>query len=492
MSDHHHTDDDQTESTPDDYAVTRRTALRAVGAGLGVTAGFGRSTGAASADQDTDPYAEIGGVDRTTVGQSVPFVQHGGDVDSGVYSKYEEGTIVRADWQFSSSGAEIARKSGDRVTHTFSKTGEYAVSLTVTDDEGNTASTTRTIEILPAEARADITLDVPDTAVAGDPVTLDASATAPDGTTIDSYSWDANGFDGYEQTVDHAFQVPGTHEVRLTVVDNDDVATFARQTIEVGDGGVPTVGTMDAEETVRQELQVVDESGRPVADEPVEFKVEDASIRYYEGIDTTYHQGTTGADGRIALVGRYRYETCVDATLTDRGLKTDLGCLRDGFASSEATVSLDAASESGLDERTFHIENVNSGNALDVKGESTANRADVIQWPFTGSDNQRWALSRNGDGSAHLENVNSGKLLEVVDAGTDDGDAVRQYEDTGHPCQDWVIAMNTDGTYRIVNVHSDKVVDIRNGTTTDGATAIQHDWTGRASQRFRFKPLTRN
>jgi hypothetical protein len=34
-----------------------------------------------------------------------------------------------------------------------------------------------------------------------------------------------------------------------------------------------------------------------------------------------------------------------------------------------------------------------SGRALDVYGASTANGAQIIQWPWHGGDNQRWRLS---------------------------------------------------------------------------------------------------
>lgn len=67
---------------------------------------------------------------------------------SAAKSKDEDGTIVSYEWEFhDGSTAE-----GEAVTRVYSTPGDYAVRLTVTDDEGANAEETLTLTVLPANA----------------------------------------------------------------------------------------------------------------------------------------------------------------------------------------------------------------------------------------------------------------------------------------------------------------------------------------------------
>jgi hypothetical protein len=68
-----------------------------------------------------------------------------------------------------------------------------------------------------------------------------------------------------------------------------------------------------------------------------------------------------------------------------------------------------------------------SGKAMVVQNASTAEGADVFQWPYGGSNtNDEWAIEALGDGFYRIVNRNTGKVLEIAGSGTENGADVVQ------------------------------------------------------------------
>ncbi|SLM31512.1 exported hypothetical protein [Desulfamplus magnetovallimortis] len=126
-----------------------------------------------------------------------------------------DGTIVSYVWDF----GDGTSGSGEEVTHSYSASGLYNVTLTVTDDKGATSSASTAIDALNASPEVSIQTT---TLQGGYPhtVTFTASATDSDGSII-SYEWhfgDGNTATG--KNVTHTFKKPGTYQVELKVTDN--------------------------------------------------------------------------------------------------------------------------------------------------------------------------------------------------------------------------------------------------------------------------------
>lgn len=85
------------------------------------------------------PVSRVGGPYSADVGQEVTF--DGGASTPGS----TETTIVRYDWSFGDGG--LAGDGGPTPAHTYTSAGTYVVSLTVTDSEGATASSSTTATI---------------------------------------------------------------------------------------------------------------------------------------------------------------------------------------------------------------------------------------------------------------------------------------------------------------------------------------------------------
>ncbi len=62
----------------------------------------------------------------------------------------------------------------------------------------------------------------------------------------------------------------------------------------------------------------------------------------------------------------------------------------------------------------YKVLNVNSGKALDVSNGSLADSASILEYPYSGSDNQLWSVHNLGNGYFELINKNSDKALEVI------------------------------------------------------------------------------
>jgi endo-1,4-beta-xylanase len=148
----------------------------------------------------------------------------------------------------------------------------------------------------------------------------------------------------------------------------------------------------------------------------------------------------------------------------------------------------DSGSSGSLASGTYSIQNVNSGKALDVTGQSTDDGANVQQYSYWGGENQQWNVTDTGNGYS-IENVNSGKALDVSGQSTDDGANVQQYTDYGNDNQRFHIHDQGGGEYHVQPVHSDKAVEIANASTSDGANVQQWSWNGNGNQRWTFESV---
>jgi PKD repeat protein/archaellum component FlaF (FlaF/FlaG flagellin family) len=137
-----------------------------------------------------------------------------------------DGSIVNYSWDF----GDGATGTGVSVQHAYSQEGTYTVTLTVTDDDGATDTTSATKTVLNRIPIASFT-ESAETVSIGETIHFNASESYdPDGTIV-SYSWDfgdGNTATGFE--VDHAYEDDGIYTVTLTVIDDDGATGSATAT----------------------------------------------------------------------------------------------------------------------------------------------------------------------------------------------------------------------------------------------------------------------
>jgi PKD repeat protein len=172
-------------------------------------------------------------------GSGVPVVEAFADPESGpaplevqfsATAFDPDGGPVRYRWTFP-NGAVL----GPNADYTFTEPGIYPVTVTVTDDEGDTATDTVEVTVTPKVNRpptASASVDEP-TGPAPHTVRFTAAGSDPDGDEL-VYHWDF-GDDGQQfgRTPQHTYREPGTYTATVTVSDTSGASATAEVQVQV-------------------------------------------------------------------------------------------------------------------------------------------------------------------------------------------------------------------------------------------------------------------
>jgi len=132
----------------------------------------------------------------------------------------------------------------------------------------------------------------------------------------------------------------------------------------------------------------------------------------------------------------------------------------------------------------FKILNRNSGKSIDVNGGSTNNGGNIIQWDYSGGNNQQWAFNAQGNGYFSIVNKNSGKSLDVNGGSTNGGAGIIQWDYSGGDNQQWQVTNIGFGYYKIINKNSGQSIDVNGGSTSNGGDIIQWYWNNGYNQQW--------
>ncbi|TKD54907.1 PKD domain-containing protein, partial [Flavobacterium sp. ASW18X] len=152
-------------------------------------------------------------------------------VFSGEDSTDDANTIVDYAWDFGDGNVA----SGVNVNHVFENPGEYTVTLTVTDNVGNTNFTTVTISVVQGLINPNAVITV-DTQEGNAPLLINFSGTESEDSdgSIVTYSWDfGNGTTASGEIVSYEYTEVGEYIVSLTVTDNDGLTDTATAVVNI-------------------------------------------------------------------------------------------------------------------------------------------------------------------------------------------------------------------------------------------------------------------
>jgi PKD repeat protein len=145
----------------------------------------------------------------------------------GSGSSDPDGSIVSWDWNFGDGNVG----AGASVSHTYTQAGTFQVSLTVTDDQGLTATTTQSIAVV-ANVAPSASFDA---TKAGLDLAVVSTGNDPDGQIVNR-TWDfGDGSTATGTSATHTYAEAGTYTVTLTVVDDDGATVTASQAVTVSE-----------------------------------------------------------------------------------------------------------------------------------------------------------------------------------------------------------------------------------------------------------------
>lgn len=209
--------------------------------------------------RDDSDVANSGDTDTLTVIVNDPPVAEAGDdqsvaiaeptrFDAGA-SLDRDGALIGYEWDF----GDGTTGSGATVTHDYTQSGVYTVTLTVTDD--STTDTSTAVDTLQVRVNEPPVADAgPDQLVTASVVTFDGTGSADRDDAVAVYEWDfGDGETGTGPTPTHVYAAPGTYTVNLTITDASGTirssAGDAMQVIvnarPIADAGPDLVGAPD-------------------------------------------------------------------------------------------------------------------------------------------------------------------------------------------------------------------------------------------------------
>ncbi len=178
---------------------------------------------AAAPQPNTPPVPVIGAPAQAEAGQTVTFNASG---------TQHNGQLTNIAWDLGDGSSN----TGEVVNYAYTTPGDYTVTLTVTDDQGQSASTTAPIQIIPKAVPDPLTAKIsgPTQGQAGQSLAFDgqfSTSAAP----LNSIQWDFGDgtSDSGNLVVNHVYQNPGTYTVLLTLVNDLGQTNTASQQVAI-------------------------------------------------------------------------------------------------------------------------------------------------------------------------------------------------------------------------------------------------------------------
>ncbi|GEM_PF-2632332 len=146
-----------------------------------------------------------------------------------------DGSIVQYDWDF---GDGTTLSDGTATpSHTYTSEDQFTVTLTVTDNQGDTAQTSKLVTVGNLPPTADLSSSA-SFAVVGTSIDFDATGSSDSDGTITQYDWDFGDgtmLNNGGATPSHSYSREGVFNVRVTVTDNDGAIDTDTVTVEIID-----------------------------------------------------------------------------------------------------------------------------------------------------------------------------------------------------------------------------------------------------------------
>jgi len=197
------------------------------GSGMSGTV-FVNATGATPGAQPVASFTVSPSPART--GQTVTF--------DGSASTDSDGTIAKYEWDLDGNGTfETDTAAQATTSRVYNQPGQVSVKLRVTDNQGVTGETTRSLTVNAAPVSSFTASPSP--AQTGQTVTFNGSASTDSDGTIAKYQWDLDGDGTFEtdtgttSTASRSYTTPATLGIKLRVTDDDGLTGETTRSLQI-------------------------------------------------------------------------------------------------------------------------------------------------------------------------------------------------------------------------------------------------------------------
>ena len=271
-------------------------------------------------------------------------------------SEDQDGIIDTFEWEFGDGNSG----SGRIVEHSFSSPGEYTVTLTVTDNDGATDTTTRSISVEESSPNAALKVE-PKEGEAPLTVEFDLSQSEdPDGV-IEEYTLkfgDGQSTSGSDilDVIEHEYKTAGEYTATLQITDDDDLSNSTTTTVTTNE---------PPPENKLPSASITLDSDTGTAPVTLEFSAEESEDQdgNIESYRWEFGDGKTSRGSQVS----HRYEQAgsytVRLTVTDD---------RDGKDTAEKTVEINPA--------TYYVGESASNGAVRITLQDASFAETINNW----------------------------------------------------------------------------------------------------------------
>lgn len=138
----------------------------------------------------------------------------------------------------------------------------------------------------------------------------------------------------------------------------------------------------------------------------------------------------------------------------------------------------------------YNIKNVRSGQYLDVCNANTSDGTNVIQWKYTGNDNQKWKVVYLGGGLYKIVSaLDTTKALTVGSSSGGNGINIYISTFTNSVTQRFALERKSDSTHKVLTNASNYIcaMTVQNASCNQGANVFQYTYNGTHNDEWLFE-----
>lgn len=155
-----------------------------------------------------------------------------------------------------------------------------------------------------------------------------------------------------------------------------------------------------------------------------------------------------------------------------------------GLQLSELALLTDAGRT--LPDGTYCVFSRYSNKPMEASSGGTADGTPLVQWSYTGGNEQKWTFTHLGNGQYKVTGLPSGRVMDVSGISTANGAQIQLWDWLNQNNQKWTVTPIGNSLFRIAAVHDGKVADVAGPSTADGAVVHQWNYVGVLNQKWFF------